>query len=453
MPLSSVLLSQFFFKKRTRKIARSQRRADRKKQRVLARRRAMNLAFGSHSKVIDMLARCSPTSLPASRYAVSVPIGRKFSIIDAPRETIQLICAFAKALKKGQRISHVKFHHELLEGYELAANAILDLVAVERKVELRSRATTIKMTVAGNYPRDPHVKRFIKAMGIIKHMGLHHEAPPEAETKRLKFFDARNKNYRLNPDSRSADYKDVQQRKFVDFIDDCLGCNKWVLSDEGKHKLGQYTGEILANAEDHAEFIDWSVLGYLDNGADVPTCEIAIFNFGKSIAETLQALDRTSLAWDRLRPYLEAHTANGFFDKKWREQDLLTVVALQQHISSKNTEVDDSRGQGTVYFIDFFQQMHDICIEKGVKGRATMSVVSGGTCILFDGTYRLIEQADGNKVIAFNSDNDLRLAPDPKYVQAMEGVHFPGTIISVRFPLSLGQGTMVEEKPDENDEH
>jgi hypothetical protein len=296
------------------------------------------------------------------------------------------------------------------------------------------------------------VRRFIKAMGIIKHMGLKHEALPKEETEKLRFFDSRNKSYRLNPDAKSADFKDVQQRKFVDFIDQCLRFNNWELSDIGKQSLGQYTGEILANAEDHAEFIDWSVQGYLDTGAEVPTCEIAIFNFGKSIAETLSVLDRGSLAWDRLSPYVDKHMANGYFSKGWRLEDLLTVVALQQHISSKNTAECDSRGQGTVYFIDFFQQMHDFCAKEGTNSKAKMSIVSGGTYILFDGTYRLTTRSDGNKVIAFNTDNDLDQKPDPKYVRALEGVHFPGTIISVRFPLSLGAGAMVEEIQDEKDD-
>lgn len=392
--------------------------------------------------------------MSASRFSVAVRVGKKFSIIDEPRSTIELICSFASALQKGKRISHIKFHHEHLEGYELAANAILDLVTVERRAELKSRGSTTPMNVSGLYPADPHVKRFIKAMGIIKHMGVKHEAPPKEESVKLRFFDARNRYYRLNPDARSADFKDVQQRKFVDFIDDCLNrCNKHGLTDLGKQALGQYTGEILANAEDHAEFIDWSVLGYLDTSAAVPTCEIAIFNFGTSIAETLIALDKNSLAWERLAPYVEKHMQSGYFDKKWRLEDLLTVVALQQHISSKNSEEDHSRGQGTVYFIDFFQQMHDVCAGHETTSNATMSIVSGGTYILFDGKYRLTEREDGNKVIAFNASNDLGQKPDSKYVRSLDGVHFPGTIISVRFPLSLGANAMVEEIHDENHEN
>jgi hypothetical protein len=101
-----------------------------------------------------MLAKHASSTMPASRFSIVVPIGKKFSIIDDPAGSIKFICSFARALYKGRRISHVKFHHENLEVYELAANAILDLVTVERKAELRSRGSTTRMSISGNYPRN-----------------------------------------------------------------------------------------------------------------------------------------------------------------------------------------------------------------------------------------------------------------------------------------------------------
>lgn len=416
-------------------------------------RRLNDLAFGQDSKIIDMLAKHARERMPASFYGIDVRVGKQFSIIDDPKAAIELICSFALALKLGKRIKHINFDHSRLESYELAANAILDLVAVERKAELRSRGSGKGLSVSGRYPQDPGVRRFIKSMGVIKHMGIAHERPSHAETQKLRFFDARNRHYRLNPDARSADYKDRQQTKFVDFIDSCLRTHNWELTDHGKMSLINYAGEILSNAEDHAEFVDWSVLGYLDTSAAVPTCEIAIFNFGKSIAETLGELDRNSYAWKRIRDYVSAHSAKRLFGTNWREEDLLTVVALQQHISSKNYSDEDTRGQGTVHFIDFFQSVYEYCKCASDQGQAKMAILSGGTYIYFDGTHRLTPRPGLGKTIAFNSDNDLAQRPDPRYVKGLEGVHFPGTIISVRFPLTLGEGAMVEEIQDEKDEN
>ena len=444
---------RYLSQKRSRKTARSRARLTKRYQKAKLWRRLNDLAFGLNSKIIAMLARHAKRRMPASPYSVDVQVGKQFSIIDDPQGAIDLICSFARALKEGQRIKHINFNHHRLESYDLAANAILDLVAVERKLELRSRGSGKGLSVSGVYPKDPSVRRFIKAMGIIKHMGISHEAPSRVEALKLRFFDARNRHYRLNPDAGSADYKDRQQAKFVEFIDSCLRTHNWELSDHGKVALINYAGEILANAEDHADFVDWSVQGYLDTSASTPTCEIAIFNFGKSIAETLSELDRGSYAWKQLQPYVDAHMTKRLFGTNWREEDLLTVVALQQHISSKNFSDVDTRGQGTVHFIDFFQEAYEFCRLASDDGHAKMAIVSGGTYIFFDGKHRLTARPGLGKTIAFNADNDLTQRPDPRYVKGLDGVHFPGTIISVRFPLTLGEGAMVEEIQDEKNEN
>lgn len=445
----------FFTRKRSRKVAKARIRLQKQRRETDNRRRLLDKAFGPRSKIIEMLAKHASKALPASPFGVVLNLGKRFSMIDAPKEAIELICGYAAALNSRSRLSHVKFDHGRLEQTDLAANAILDLVTVERRNELRRRGSVRRLTTAGVYPQNQEIRGFIRVLGIIKHLGIKHEAPTPAEAKRYKIFDARNRHYRLNPDSNAADFKDLKQKKFVDFIDGCLKrCNNWTLSDQGKQSLGQYTGEILANAEDHPEFVDWSVLGYLDMGAGVPTCEIAIFNFGKSIAETFLEMDRKSAEWEKFGKYIQLHTENGFFERSWREQDLLTVIALQQHVSSKHTPQDTSRGQGTVYFMEFFQDMYELCTSQKLEKKAQMTLISGSTYILFDGTYRLADGVPGTgKTIAFNQANDLNERPDPKYVHGMNGVHFPGTIISVRFPFTLGEGAMVEELQDEKNDN
>ncbi len=214
--------------------------------------------------------------------------------------------------------------------------------------------------------------------------------------------------------------------------------------------LGAYLGEILANAEDHAGYLDWTVQGYLDNTLDVPMCEIAIFNFGRSIAESLQSVDEHGYTWKQVSPYLDMHTQRKLFGRTWREEDLLTVIALQGNVSRLNTSEQTTRGQGTVELIDFFQRINDVC--NGDTGSARMAIVSGSTYILFDGTYRMEVQEEGaGKVIAFNSDNDLYQRPDPKFVKNLGDQRFPGTIISIKFPLSLAESSLVEEVTNGNE--
>jgi hypothetical protein len=70
-----------------------------------------------------------------------------------------------------------------------------------------------------------------------------------------------------------------------------------------------------------------------------------------------------------------------------------------------------------------------------------MAILSGKTHILFDGTYQMAPDASGRNVIAFNAQNDLSSKPDPKYVRNLGGDGFPGTVISIRFPMKLTKQT------------
>lgn len=81
-----------------------------------------------------------------------------------------------------------------------------------------------------------------------------------------------------------------------------------------------------------------------------------------------------------------------------------------------------------------------------------MTILSGNTHILFDGTYTLKEKKINKtttKVIAFNSTNDLKKRPNEKYVKILEN-KFPGTIISCEFYVDREYLTMIKEE-DKNE--
>lgn len=420
------------------------RRMASKRRRILKRSGTQRRRGVHSSAIIEMLAAKATRTILSSAGEIRVRVPRQFSIIETPEVVLDLLTSFAHGVSAGG-IHKVVFDHRDLEEVDLAANSLLDIVATERNAEISWRHTKRKLRVAGVYPRQPAIKRLIKATGIIKHMEIAHEALSHDETRSVRVFEARNRSYYNAPgDGSKADFKDKQQAKFVDHIQECLGDNGWELSELGVQQLGTYLGEILANAEDHPAYLDWTVQGYLDNTLDVPMCEIAVFNFGRSIAESLQSVDKKGYTWDQVLPYLEMHTKRRFFGTSWREEDLLTVVALQGHVSRLNTSDETTRGQGTVEFIEFFQRMNDLC--NGSAVGAKMAIVSGGTYILFDGTYRMVApEADKGKIIAFNATNDLSERPDPRFVRSLGEFRFPGTIISIKFPLSLADSTLVEE--------
>ncbi|GGD00050.1 hypothetical protein GCM10011396_54450 [Undibacterium terreum] len=378
-----------------------------------------------------MLAQANRHKVPDLGKSVDIVVPPVFSIIEDPTTAIQLVEKFAKVVRM-YRVRSIRIDQSALEQYDLAANALLDLVATEIVVEGRYRDS--KVGFSGAYPKNESIKRFIRSMGIIKHLSVKHEGPSDNEVAKLRRFDKRNRHYHVKADPTKSDFKSRTVQGFVDHVDTCLGDHRRALTPRARHKLCEYIGEILGNAEEHPGFVDWTIQGYLDNSLEDPICEIAIFNFGKSIAETLKALPSGSYTRQQIDPYLKLHHGMSLFTPNWRQTDLLTLVALQGHVSSKNNSKDDTRGQGTGDLIEFFQKVHEECAaDSPIK--AKMAIVSGETYILFDGTYKMRESGGRGKVIAFNVSNDLYSKPDPRYVKPL-GLHFPGTIISIRFPLS-----------------
>lgn len=429
----SVLTSRFLSRKRYRKRF---RRAAKKRARVKAQQCRYNdqlARFGTRSKIIDMLAAACPAAVDNYLDRVTARVPTVFSIIENPEKSVAWVLHFAKHMRINA-VRKVEIDQSKLKTYDLAANSLLDIVAYEASKERRYQRRKLGFT--GTYPVDPALKRFVKSMGVIKHLNIAHEKASVSESAKIRLFDRRTRHYDPKQDPTKPDAKAKVVAGFADHFNSCLRDHHRVLTPWARHKLCEYISEILCNAEDHPGFVDWTVQGYLDNSLEDPICEIAIFNFGKSIAQTLGELPEGSYTRDMIDPYVQLHAGQNFFGYGWRLPDLLTLVALQQHVSSKNNNAKDSRGQGTADLIDFFQKVHKECAPDS-KVKAKMAIVSGGTYILFDGTYAMREMPNRGRVIAFNRMNDMSSKPDSRFVRSLNGVHFPGTIISIRFPLSV----------------
>jgi hypothetical protein len=426
-------VDQYLSDKRYRKANKRRSRKEEKLLTALANELEAKARFGNKSKIIRMLANAYKFKVSPGGRELRVSVPKTFSIIEDPVNALHILQSFALAMKQF-RYRAVKIDQSQLEIYDLAANALLDLVATEIELERKHNRSSLKFV--GAYPTNPAVKRFIKSMGIVKHLKIKHEIANGDDAAKIRLFDKRSRHYFDNADPRKADFKARTIAGFVDHINNCLSDHRRVLTPASRHHLSEYLGEIISNAEEHPKFVDWTIQGYLDNSLNDPICEIAIFNFGRSIGESLTDLPITSYTRKQIEVYLMLHAGQGLFGSKWRKVDLLTLMALQGNVSSKNHNVGDDRGQGTVDLIDFFQRVYKECAENSGT-RAKMAILSGSTYILFDGTYTMREvSARKGKVIAFNEANNLYQKPNSKYVRSLGSLHFPGTIISIRFPLS-----------------
>lgn len=391
-----------------------------------------------HSIILDSLNTGFGCSRPNRKHYFHLDVPEVFSIIDNPQESLEKIRDLVQVARSDTKISEMKINHSGVKSNDLAAETILGYCACEFDKEKK-----YKFDIKGIYPNNPYLTRYLKAIGIIKYLDIKHEYLVKNEESKLKIFRTKNGMHTQQDDVGHSDLKENTAAKFAHHINECLALNNRQLTDEGKSLLTIYIGEIIGNAEEHPSINRWAVYGYLDNSEDGENiCEIAIFNFGGSIADSFQSIDRNKFAYQQIAPYIEKHQTNGFFNESWTEEALLTLVALQGDISSKNTDSTTDRGQGTIETINFFQKISEECNDNG-KCSAKMAILSGSTHILFDGTYSLREDSSGRKVIAFNKENSLEIKPDSKYIKTLKNINFPGTIISIRFPLEK-TGTFIQ---------
>ena len=417
------LSSRFLSEKRANKTERARR-----KERVRSRGWPVS-GFGYQSYLHDYLQILAyPAGYPNTE-TVQVSIPETFSFIEAPEECLKTIAYVADAgLRK--KVRSINFDHSKLKTYDLAAEAVLDVVAMETKKRLAPRKG--KLRWAGKFPADSAASRFVRGAGISRFL-THPQTylRPDEQAELIVF-----EQHRLSVGDDPGPFRDDKGRVVTDFADhvnSCLNTVNLAMSASGRASLCAYTGELIDNVEQHARSVKWYVAGYLDTSLSPPMCEIAIFNFGRSFSQTFADLPPDAYARKLIGPYLEAHRRGSLFSNGWREDDLVTLVALQGGISSKATGPTDTRGNGSVDLVRFFQSVCRECNGQEVQPR--MAILSGRTHILFDGTYQMGQGSSGRWQIAFNSENSLALPPDGRYVRHMDGVAFPGTVVSIRFPL------------------
>ena len=371
----------------------------------------------------------------------TIPIPRVFSIVDGTESALETIYKLVAISKRARPPREIFFDHSALVKFDLTAEAILDIVAIDFKRTRRLSKGGLRLS--GMFPIDAAANRFIRAVGIIKNLELSEYYLRREEEQDLRIL--REMSYRAllrvseeSPSERAA-------RRLVDYFNECLLVRDLELTQEGRHQLAIYAGEVLDNAVQHSGAEDWVLVGYLDLSTPEQVCEISIFNFGKSYADTFLELPSEHFMRQYVDPFVDLHRKKGFFGRGWEPDNLLTVVALQGQVSSKNETDQDTRGNGTIDLVNFFQGVHTGSQSKGMQN-ARMVIISGRTRILFDGTHKMDRDANGRAIIAFNSANNLEIPPVRTHVECLERVGFPGTIVSIRFPLLQGATRHMSEK-------
>jgi hypothetical protein len=280
----------------------------------------------------------------------------------------------------------------------------------------------------------------IEEIGVLKDLKI---SPPLSTTAKRNQLLFRKKSVGANiADAYSNDDKTKAAFQFAKHVNRCVNEHQLSLTLEAKNELMQAVSEVLDNAERHSSASGnshiWHARGYLNSNSENEYLEISLFNFGMTIARTFETLPEDNYGRHQVMGYADYH--KDILDREL----LITIAALQQRYSSKNISERDTNGQGTTILIEFFERFCDELSKTPIYKTVTpqMSIVSGKTHIVFDGTYRLTNHPnytnteDEQLIIAFNATNSLKSPPDPNYVRQLSGnAYFPGVCISIKIPL------------------
>lgn len=243
----------------------------------------------------------------------------------------------------------------------------------------------------------------------------------------------------INKHPNASKMREVHITEMVDYVLKCMTKMGRTLTAEAEANLFTIIGEVLINAEDHSSGDKSFSIGYFqdkeENGEHIGIFHLVVLNFGKTIYEMFSDPNcpNPSVVED-MRALSAEYTRKGFFSKaQFEEQCLWSLYALQEGVTSK---ADWKRGNGSIRFIDSFFNLKG---DNKKDNISNLSILSGNTRIVFDGTYRLQDRVKGKqpkkfKMMTFNDSGDIAIAPDKKYVTFADN-YFPGTLISAKICL------------------
>ncbi len=349
-----------------------------------------------------------------------------FSLIDDPDSalrTIEQLVAFGRN-KKTETIHILQNECKHIDHGAASVLNVLALAAdTDHRLELR-----------GKLPEDPNAKAIVIATGLPKVFNVPMPTPTNFLT-----FELRRGAKKAVKATMSSQQENIST-EIVTYLNKCLGNYNYALTDESAGWLSGLVGEVLGNAEDHGGRGDWWIAGYLRSlpNNSYGDCHITILNFGETVCETMQKLDKDCDLSNQIHKLISTYKEDGRLNKPWTEENLWTLYALQEGISRFNTK-DYRRGHGLPDMIEFFQNLG---ANHTANEDPRMALISGRTQIIFDNRYKISrrESLGGNRrVIAFNEQNDLKVAPDVKSVKKISHF-FPGTILTMDFfidPVNL----------------
>ncbi|MBE6273354.1 MAG: hypothetical protein E7097_05650 [Bacteroides sp.] len=226
--------------------------------------------------------------------------------------------------------------------------------------------------------------------------------------------------------------------QIVEFINNSLQPVNKSLTSDGLNIIESLVSEILNNAEDHSHNnCEWYANGIAFHetikNEDVVELNLVIMNFGNTMYqgfEGTKVLNKDNYSkvdnkYNQHRLLFKGHN-------RFERESLFMLYMLNEGISRLKYE-DDSRGNGTMQFLDAFSQIGSFG-NKNPDFIPRLNIISGHTVLSCDN--KVAPYAEGKHLkLSLNKEKDLTLLPDTEYLNYYNEF-FPGTIIECRIFLN-----------------
>ena len=350
-----------------------------------------------------------------------------FSFIDNPNETLSKFAAIAE--------SEVEYP---INSFKLNFRDTT-ITDISPYLLLGSIWSDLFPFIAGGF-MDNHLKKIMKPLGLDKYlnMNIHDDGSSDPNIIALPVLTKEHEDNEVTATKTEA--RDIVSTRICDQFNTwlrvlCHGKPSVVqLSQAGKGHFVGMIGEVLENAEKHAEpekgigFGKWSATCCMEYQPQQDTyrCCISFFNKGQSIADTISNATDPKIKND-LKDYVKKHSNQ-------TDGKVLSTIFAIQDLNTRETKVASQGGLGMMHMVHFIQQIGN----KNTGKTPQIVIISGDTYVKFSDNYMATKYDNaGKRNQWFNADNSSDYPPDASNAFRLKN-KISGTIITARFFLDKG---------------
>ncbi|MFS2637387.1 hypothetical protein AAH119_23655 [Bacteroides thetaiotaomicron] len=362
-----------------------------------------------------------------------------FSLIENANKSYEFLKSLTAALAF-QRNRKIIIDYKECKKITLEAQVFLDIILKEmivfyRRCERIPKFSPYVEQIKGNNIVDNNIKKILYSVGSPAIHANKHLKFPEVIPYSLCIHEVEEENV------KQIEQKDLDTTALVEYVIACLNRMNKSIAPEKLDDLCTVIGEILINAEEHSTTKFRFSIGYFEekeiDSVHVGVFQLVILNFGKTIYEKFKDPNCPNQdIVDKMKNLSHSYTQKNFLQKKkFEEETLWTLYALQEGVTSVPTNKYIKRGNGSIRFIESF---FNIKGSQDVDNISRLVIQSGCSNITFDGKYNIVEKQIGEesfKIMTFNNSGNIEDKPDNKYVQCVDN-YFPGTFISAQILLN-----------------